>query len=199
MTTEQKIFQLGDEKGVFEVGFRNYSENTYFVYNPLSRELEEIIGWEDRTVEGTDIERVQTRSGWYGVDEAIFAEQIGKLIYDGIKEGAYNPPVFIQLMNRRLLEETGEPAILEHGTGLGDYTVWTFRDCEIFYDGIDPEYFENGFNDKDPELEERADVEVKVVGEGYEEVSKLITDLASDVRKWWFNEEALLHRPIIQD
>lgn len=59
----------GRERARFEVGFRSLGPGIDGVWNPRTRQVEEIYAVEVGSREGTDYVRVETRPGeWYDLD-----------------------------------------------------------------------------------------------------------------------------------
>jgi hypothetical protein len=74
---EIQYFKRGDNIALFEIGYRTPDNGCDYVYNPLTDQIEEIWGEELRSVEGTEVRSVETRSGWHEVDGSpIFAKRL---------------------------------------------------------------------------------------------------------------------------
>jgi hypothetical protein len=120
-----------------------------------------------------------------------------ELIYEGLKIGAYDPPVFIHLMNAALpLYFPTIDVRMSEGTPLGEFVRWkicktgeTAENVNVIYDGIDPGYWTNGKIWNDRGLKERSDTRITIRGQN----SKLLRFMKDGIQKtakrkddWWF-------------
>jgi hypothetical protein len=66
------------------------------------------------------------------------------------------------------------------GSWLGDYQIWKVGKFHVVYDGIDHLKFQNGQDQYDPDLQERADVLITIYGP-----KNRFDDFEAMVRKSW--------------
>lgn len=74
---ERQWFKRGDETALFEIGYKTLKPGCDYVFDPITGKMEYIWDYELGSVEGKDVERVETRSGWHEVDGiTVFARKV---------------------------------------------------------------------------------------------------------------------------